>query len=127
MPSFTIISCALAVVENGGVPVVVDCDPNTWCMDVHQIERKITARTRAIMPVHIWTSRGHGSATGNSGQAWTVRNRRRSRSTRSGIPVREEIREPFLAAMRQFRYIELFQFLCQQIDHYRRRRYGAHR
>ena len=54
MPSFTIISCALAVVENGGVPVVVDCDPNTWCMDVHQIERKITARTRAIMPVHIY-------------------------------------------------------------------------
>jgi perosamine synthetase len=54
MPSFTIISCALAVVENGGVPVLVDCDPSTWCMDVHQIERKITARTRAIMPVHIY-------------------------------------------------------------------------
>jgi len=54
MPSFTIISCALAVVENGGVPVLVDCDPNTWCMDVHQIERKITPRTRAIMPVHIY-------------------------------------------------------------------------
>jgi perosamine synthetase len=54
MPSFTIISCALAVVENGGVPVLVDCDPGTWCMDVNQIERKITARTRAIMPVHIY-------------------------------------------------------------------------
>jgi perosamine synthetase len=54
MPSFTIISCALAVVEKGGVPVLVDCDPNTWCMDVHQIERKITGRTRAIMPVHIY-------------------------------------------------------------------------
>ena len=54
MPSFTIISCALAVVENGGVPVLVDCDASTWCMDVHQIERKITARTRAIMPVHIY-------------------------------------------------------------------------
>jgi perosamine synthetase len=54
MPSFTIISCALAVVENGGVPVLVDCDPGTWCMEVHQIERKITARTRAIMPVHIY-------------------------------------------------------------------------
>jgi perosamine synthetase len=54
MPSFTIISCAVAVVESGGVPVLVDCDPDTWCMDVDQIERKITPRTRAIMPVHIY-------------------------------------------------------------------------
>ena len=54
MPSFTIISCAVAVVESGGIPVLVDCDPNTWCMDVDQIERKITPRTRAIMPVHIY-------------------------------------------------------------------------
>ncbi len=54
MPSFTIISCALAVVYNGAVPVLVDCDPNTWCMDVRQVEAKITSRTRAIMPVHIY-------------------------------------------------------------------------
>jgi perosamine synthetase len=54
MPSFTIISCAVAVVESGAVPVLVDCDPKTWCMDVDQIEGKITPRTRAIMPVHIY-------------------------------------------------------------------------
>ena len=54
MPTFTIISCALAVVYNGGVPVLVDCDPRTWCMDVDQVKKKITARTRAIMPVHIY-------------------------------------------------------------------------
>lgn len=54
MPSFTIISCAMAVVYNGGVPVLVDSDPDTWCMDVAQIEAKITPRTRAIMPVHIY-------------------------------------------------------------------------
>lgn len=54
MPTFTIISCALAVVEWGGVPVLVDCDPATWCMDVSQVEGKITPRTRAIMPVHIY-------------------------------------------------------------------------
>ena len=54
MPTFTIISCALAVVYNGGVPVLVDCDPRTWCMDVSQVEAKITPRTRAIMPVHIY-------------------------------------------------------------------------
>jgi perosamine synthetase len=54
MPTFTIISCALAVIYNGGVPVLVDSEPSTWCMDVTQIERKITPRTRAIMPVHIY-------------------------------------------------------------------------
>ncbi|MGZ6346577.1 MAG: DegT/DnrJ/EryC1/StrS family aminotransferase [Anaerolineales bacterium] len=54
MPTFTIISCAQAVTYNGGVPVLVDCDPRTWCMDVNQIEAKITPRTRAIMPVHIY-------------------------------------------------------------------------
>jgi perosamine synthetase len=54
MPSFTIISCALAVVEAGGKPVLVDCDPDTWCMDVSEVDAKITPRTRAIMPVHIY-------------------------------------------------------------------------
>jgi perosamine synthetase len=54
MPSFTIISCALAIVENGGIPVLVDSDPRTWCMDVSQVEAKITKRTRVIMPVHIY-------------------------------------------------------------------------
>jgi len=54
MPTFTIISCALAVLYNGGMPVLVDCDPRTWCMDVDQVKSKITKRTRAIMPVHIY-------------------------------------------------------------------------
>ncbi len=54
MPTFTIISCAMAVVHAGGVPVLVDADPDTWTMDVTQIESRITPRTRAIMPVHIY-------------------------------------------------------------------------
>ena len=54
LPTFTIISCAQAVIYNGGVPVLVDIEPRTWCMDVSQIEARITARTRAIMPVHIY-------------------------------------------------------------------------
>jgi perosamine synthetase len=54
MPTFTIISCAAAVSRQGGVPVVVDCDPLTWNMDVGAIESRITSRTRAIMPVHIY-------------------------------------------------------------------------
>ena len=54
MPTFTIVSCALAVIYNGGTPVLVDSDPSTWCMDVAAIENRITPRTRAIMPVHIY-------------------------------------------------------------------------
>ena len=54
MPTSTIISCALAAVYNGAVPVLVDSTPDTWCMDVEQVEAKITSRTRAIMPVHIY-------------------------------------------------------------------------
>jgi len=54
MPDFTIISCALAAVYADAIPVLVDCDPDTWCMDVTQVEEKITPRTRAIMPVHMY-------------------------------------------------------------------------
>lgn len=54
LPTFTIVSCAVAVVGNGGVPVLLDSDPETWCLDVGQLEAKITPRTRAIMPVHIY-------------------------------------------------------------------------
>ena len=54
LPSFTIISCAAAIVRAGGRPVAVDCDPVTWNMDVSKIEERITPRTRAIMVVHIY-------------------------------------------------------------------------
>ena len=54
MPTFTIISCPLAVISNGGVPVLVDSEWRTWNMDATQVEAKITPRTRAIMPVHIY-------------------------------------------------------------------------
>ena len=54
MPTFTIISCPLSVIYNGGTPVLVDSDPRTWCLDVEQVKGKITPKTRAIMPVHIY-------------------------------------------------------------------------
>ena len=54
LPTFTIISCAAAIVRAGAVPVVVDCAPLTWNMNVKQIERKISSRTKAIMVVHIY-------------------------------------------------------------------------
>jgi len=54
LPTFTIISCALAVLRGGATPVLVDADPDTWCMDVDKVEAALTPRTRAIMPVHIY-------------------------------------------------------------------------
>jgi perosamine synthetase len=54
LPTFTIVSCAQAVVYAGATPVLVDSDPRTWCMDVGQVAAAITPRTRAIMPVHMY-------------------------------------------------------------------------
>jgi perosamine synthetase len=54
MPTFTIISCINQIVRSGAKPVLIDSDPITWNMDVHQIEAKITAKTKAIMVVHIY-------------------------------------------------------------------------
>lgn len=54
MPTFTIISCAAAIVRMGAKPVVVDADPLTWNMRVDLIEAKITSKTKAIMVVHLY-------------------------------------------------------------------------
>ena len=54
LPTFTIISCAAAIVRAGATPVVIDSDPLTWNMDVNRIAAKITANTRAIMVVHVY-------------------------------------------------------------------------
>lgn len=50
----TFVATAEAIVLAGGVPVFVDVDPGTWNMDVTQIESKITDRTKAIIPVHLY-------------------------------------------------------------------------
>ncbi len=54
MPTFTIISCAMAVTKLGAIPVLVDSDLHTWNMNVEEMEAKITSRTKAIMVVHLY-------------------------------------------------------------------------
>ena len=54
MPTFTIMSCAAAVARVGGKAVFIDSDLYTWNMNVAEIEKKITAKTKAIMIVHIY-------------------------------------------------------------------------
>jgi len=43
-----------AIVIVGATPVYVDIDPHTYLIDVSQIEERITSRTRAIVPVHLY-------------------------------------------------------------------------
>lgn len=54
IPSFTMSASAFSVCYTGAKPVFVDADPYTWNMDVTKIEEKLTPKTKAIMPVHIF-------------------------------------------------------------------------
>ena len=52
VPSMTFVSTALSVMYAGGVPVFADVLYDTLCIDPNDIERKITSKTKAIIPVH---------------------------------------------------------------------------
>jgi len=51
---FTFFASAEGISNVGATPVFVDIDPKTYCMDVSKLEERITERTRAIIPVHIF-------------------------------------------------------------------------
>lgn len=53
VPAYTWDGTAVAVLQAGAVPVFVDVDPDTYCLDVRAVQAAITPRTRAIMPVHL--------------------------------------------------------------------------
>jgi len=53
VPAYTWDGTATAVLFAGGVPVFADVDPDTYCLDVAAAERAVTARTRAVIPVHL--------------------------------------------------------------------------
>ncbi|MDR1685065.1 MAG: DegT/DnrJ/EryC1/StrS family aminotransferase [Desulfovibrio sp.] len=54
VPDFTMIASAFAVCYTGAKPVFVDADARTWNIDASRVEAKITSRTKALMPVHIF-------------------------------------------------------------------------
>ena len=51
---FTFFATAGAIVNAGGTPVFVDIDPATYTIDANQVEERITGRTKAIVPVHLY-------------------------------------------------------------------------
>jgi perosamine synthetase len=54
VPNLTFVSTANVVRFTGATPVLVDSEPRTWNMDPVDARRKITPRTRAIIPVHLY-------------------------------------------------------------------------
>lgn len=54
VPTLTYVATANAVTYVGAKPVFVDCDPDTWCMDVKDFGAKITPSTKAVIPVHLY-------------------------------------------------------------------------
>jgi len=51
---FTFVATVAAILYPGACPVLVDIDPQSFTMDINQIEAAITERTKAIMPVHLY-------------------------------------------------------------------------
>ncbi|MFA5197606.1 MAG: DegT/DnrJ/EryC1/StrS family aminotransferase [Patescibacteria group bacterium] len=54
VPSFTFTATVHSLIWNGLTPVFVDCEEGTYNIDVRDVERKITAKTSAIVPVYIF-------------------------------------------------------------------------
>lgn len=53
VPDYTFVATASSVLFTGAMPVMVDVDPETFCMDLDLVQQAITPRTRAIIAVHL--------------------------------------------------------------------------
>ena len=53
VPPYTFVATASAVLRVGAIPIFADIQPHTLCIDPDDVARKITARTKAIIPVHL--------------------------------------------------------------------------
>ena len=54
VPDITFAATINAVLYTGATPVIVDIEEDGWCIDTYEVERAITSRTKAIIPVHIY-------------------------------------------------------------------------
>ncbi len=53
VPAYTFAATASAPLAAGAIPVIVDIDPETYCIDPRAVEAAITSRTKAVIPVHL--------------------------------------------------------------------------
>ncbi len=54
VPDLTFAATINAVIYTGATPVIVDIEEDSWCIDPDEIEKAITPRTKAIIPVHVY-------------------------------------------------------------------------
>lgn len=54
VPDFTFVAPANMALQLGTEPVYVGIDPKTWCIDVGEVKKNITSKTKAIIPVHVY-------------------------------------------------------------------------
>jgi dTDP-4-amino-4,6-dideoxygalactose transaminase len=53
VPAYTFQATAAAPMASGAIPVIVDIDPNNYCLDPHAAAAALTSKTKAIIPVHL--------------------------------------------------------------------------
>ena len=54
VPDFTYAATINTVIHANATPVIVDVEEDSWCIDPNEIEKAITSKTKAIIPVHIY-------------------------------------------------------------------------
>ena len=54
LPANTFIATVIGVLHSGATPILVDCDPSTGLIDLMAAQKAITAKTKAILPVHLY-------------------------------------------------------------------------
>ena len=54
VPELTWVATANAVLYTGATPIFADVEEDSWCLDANSVAEKITSRTRAVMPVHLY-------------------------------------------------------------------------
>lgn len=77
VPGLTWVACASAVLRAGGIPILIDIDPDTLCLAPAAVEAAITPRTAAILAVHLYSAMAEMDQLGRIAAA-------------AGIPVLED-------------------------------------
>ena len=54
IPAYTCVAVPNAIVFAGGTPVYADIDPDTFNVNVEDVKRKLSPRTRVVCPAHLW-------------------------------------------------------------------------
>ena len=119
VPTTTFTATAEVVVYFKAIPVLVDVDPITLCIDPEEARKKITSRTRAILPGPFCrTALRYGQNTTARRQPQSPCHRRRGPCAPSFLSRH---------ARRGHQQTDCFQLLRDQDAHHRGRRYGHHR